>query len=398
MDFMKYVGFACIISCLLTYPEASFIHKDEHGNLHIATTNNSQRIYINGQEALTANHFKVWNDQFHSRFASEAFSFDNKPWKWMGAVLAPSGNIYAMPMAAEDILEINTTAHSVVYHSIKNETQKEEWSGAILVGSDRIYSMPYGSNSVMMFSEQTKSTTFYEIPKPQETLSQLWFGGVLADNKCIYGIPFRAKDVLVFNTTDDSMYYIEIHELLGHYLWRGGVKGPNGKIYGIPSDAHHILVIDPSSNSTELISLDNHADDNGPLSYGKFKWAGGILAANGMIYGIPDRSNSVLIINPFTNEFDVDTLSNISETALKGHWHDAVIDSQGRIFCLPWRDSRVIVIDTKSNTYSLSKSIEGFPDNDLKWGSGALGRDGKIYGIPAKTRSILVLDPAFYFS
>ena len=72
-----------------------------------------------------------------------------------------------------------------------------------------------------------------------------------------------------------------------HSAWHGGVLAPNGLIYGIPSSATAVLVLDPAANATTLIS---------GLPVGIRKWSGGVLTGNGRVYGIPYQSTSVLVI------------------------------------------------------------------------------------------------------
>jgi hypothetical protein len=68
------------------------------------------------------------------------------------------------------------------------------------------------------------------------------------------------------------------------------VLGQNGLIYCIPDRQDRVLVIDPSTETTFWISSPNlTTDDN--------KWAGGVLAPNGIIYGVPWESLSVLQIS-----------------------------------------------------------------------------------------------------
>ena len=68
------------------------------------------------------------------------------------------------------------------------------------------------------------------------------------------------------------------------YKWAGGVLAPNGKIYGIPHNSSSVLEIDPVSRIAKTFG-----------SYtGSTNWIGGILAPNGNIYGIPHNATSVL--------------------------------------------------------------------------------------------------------
>ena len=60
-----------------------------------------------------------------------------------------------------------------------------------------------------------------------------------------------------------------------------------------------VLKIDPVTDTATTI---------GSLS-GTYKWAGGILAPNGMVYGIPYNSTTVLKIDMgLASPFDVDVL------------------------------------------------------------------------------------------
>jgi hypothetical protein len=73
--------------------------------------------------------------------------------------------------------------------------------------------------------------------------------------------------------------------LSGTSKWIGGVLAPNGMIYGIPLNSTTVLKIDPTGDTATTF---------GSLSSGTSKWAGGVLAPNGMIYGIPINSTTVL--------------------------------------------------------------------------------------------------------
>jgi hypothetical protein len=78
--------------------------------------------------------------------------------------------------------------------------------------------------------------------------------------------------------------------LTGTGKWAGGVLAPNGKIYGIPSDATSVLIIDPTTNTADTTTI------TGLTGIGK--WVGGVLAPNGKIYGIPWGISYALILDP----------------------------------------------------------------------------------------------------
>ncbi len=74
--------------------------------------------------------------------------------------------------------------------------------------------------------------------------------------------------------------------------WLGGVLGPDGKIYGIPNSSTDILIIDPAAGTATRSAMGASLSDT-------YKWRGGVLGPDGKIYGIPFNSADILII-PFT--------------------------------------------------------------------------------------------------
>jgi hypothetical protein len=69
------------------------------------------------------------------------------------------------------------------------------------------------------------------------------------------------------------------------------VLAGNGLIYGIPFNSASVLVIDPIARTTSTF---------GSLGTATYKWRGGVLAGNGAIFGIPSNSASVLVIDGIT--------------------------------------------------------------------------------------------------
>jgi hypothetical protein len=126
----------------------------------------------------------------------------------------------------------------------------------------------------------------------------------------------------------------------GTRKWGFGVLASNGRIYCLPMGAHHVLCIDPSPTTAEGKPTTSLVGDN----YGNndFKWGSGIVALNGMIYGIPCHATQVLQINPFTG-------------------------------------STALISDD-------------FGPSESKWGIGILAKDEKIYAIPCNARQVPQID------
>lgn len=97
--------------------------------------------------------------------------------------------------------------------------------------------------------------------------------------------------------------------------WAGGTLAPNGLIYGMPRNSDDVLVIDPNTNAATTIPTG---------TTGGLKWSGGVLASNGMIYAIPQNSNDVLVIDPNTNTASTIPTGTASTRKWRGsglQWH-----------------------------------------------------------------------------
>ena len=79
----------------------------------------------------------------------------------------------------------------------------------------------------------------------------------------------------------------EIDGIDGLSKYLGGTLAPNGMIYGIPRDSTSILKINPEDDTVTTF---------GSVSTGANKYYGGTLAPNSVIYGIPFNSTSILKI------------------------------------------------------------------------------------------------------
>ena len=130
---------------------------------------------------------------------------------------------------------------------------------------------------------------------------------------------------------------------------------------------------------------------------GTHKWAGGVLAPDGRIFGVPFSATSVLIINPATNTLDTTTITGLPSDQLK--WHDGVLsrhnnnNNNNAIYCFPSNHDSVLKIDPSTNTADWS-SITGVGGGALKFRSGVVGNNGLVYGIPYVSDFVLIVDPA----
>jgi len=137
--------------------------------------------------------------------------------------------------------------------------------------------------------------------------------------------------------------------LTGTIKWAGGVLAPNGKIYGIPFNSTDILIIDPVAGTATRSNM-------GATLTGTNKWAGGVLAPNGKIYGIPNYSSNILIIDPVAGTA---TRSNMGASLPDTNtWAGGVLAPNGKIYGMPIETTNILQITPELNTSAVNIPIE----------------------------------------
>ena len=184
---------------------------------------------------------------------------------------------------------------------------------------------------------------------------------------------------------DSYAHLLPSEPLAGQDKWLGGVLGADGCVYGVPGHARHVLQIDPANDAVRLI---------GDPLVGKFKWLRGNAHPDGSIYCIPCHAETVLKIDCTTAP---PTLSEIGGP-LPGEWkwHGGVLSPHdGCIYGIPQFAETVLRIDPATqSTSEIGGPFPGAsPTGKHKWYGGLLGGDGCIYGIPQCATSVLKIDP-----
>jgi hypothetical protein len=113
--------------------------------------------------------------------------------------------------------------------------------------------------------------------------------------------------------------------LAGSTKWWGGVLAPNGMIYGMPFSSTSVLKIDPTTDTAMVVSA---------VTAGK---VGGVLAPNGIIYGSPAGSATVLRIDPTADL--AAALDNLSGT---NKWYGGVLAPNGFMYGIPYASTTVL--------------------------------------------------------
>ena len=173
--------------------------------------------------------------------------------------------------------------------------------------------------------------------------------------------------------------------LAGQDKWLGGVLGADGCVYGVPGHAKHVLKLDPVTAKVSLVG--------GPYQ-GKYKWLRGATAPDGCIYCIPCHADKVLKIDCTTGESVCTEIGDPMPGQWK--WHGGVLSPHdGCIYGIPQFAETVLVINPATQAVTtLGGPFPGAsPTGKHKWYGGLLGGDGCIYGIPQCAVSVLKIDP-----
>ena len=197
-------------------------------------------------------------------------------------------------------------------------------------------------------------------------------------------------------TPHPALRYLEPSPpLVGQSLYLGGENGPDGLIYCIPGHATRVLQINPSTD--ECVQI-------GPEFVGKFKWLRGIRA-NGIVYGLPCNSPSVLRIDARNSEKAVE----ITTLDLPYHTLDDHAEEQERQRTIPWKYHGGSISPIDDCIYCIPQSATQVlrinPQTDectfvgpklpgkYKWYGGVVGVDGAIYGTPHNSHAVLRICP-----
>ena len=109
----------------------------------------------------------------------------------------------------------------------------------------------------------------------------------------------------------------------------------------------------------------------------------GNLTVNGTVSAYLDTSLNSLPEN------NISFFGNFSDDTNK--WFGGVLAPNGKIYGIPSNSTSVLIIDPVTNTVDTT-TITGLTGSN-KWRGGVLAPNGKIYGIPYNNSSVLIIDP-----
>lgn len=296
--------------------------------------------------------------------------------QYFSGCLGVDGNIYAMPFWSNYILKIDPNTEII--------TEEEKFipdfpgyiggniSASIALNDGRICGIPYYKDRVIFYDPKTKEYT------ESNQINGLWAGGSLASDGKIYCPGIRSKRTLVIDLvagTASTSVFPPIgtadDPLANPSNWAGGVLAPNGKIYGVPFGATNVLEIDPVAGIQTTF---------GSLSSDNSKWYGGVLAPNGKIYCTPNASTSILKIDPVARTATTfgNTLSVISSSE---DIYGGIVGADGKIYYTLYNSNKILRLDPDTEQLSVYHTMSDY----ASFGAAVLAPNGNIYGIPAGT-------------
>jgi len=268
-----------------------------------------------------------------------------------------------------------------------------------------IYGVPANSKAILALVPNWRGRyklTTIALPESIRGQKMKWLRGIITKEGYLWAIPSWATHVLCVDlaawrgrrpvTENGVVQLIPLPEQHERSEWQWHGAGQVGKfLYCIPSNAKYVLKVDTAAKTTSLLPIDATGYSSYDPSLAN-KWYGGIVGADGCVYGIPYRAPAVLRI-----EENRASLIGPEYGVARYLWHGG-IQVNGKIYAHPSHADTVLVIDTTSgapNVYELMidrQQGEG-GSQTYKWLGGSVGADGTTIYCPAcDTTAVLRID------
>jgi len=166
----------------------------------------------------------------------------------------------------------------------------------------------------------------------------------------------------------------------GDFKWAGGVLGHDGLLYGIPDRSRKVMIFNPKLNETKVTGQDLGSD--------RKKWWGGVVDSDGIIYGVPHNANSILRYDPIQGRSTL-----IAEEhpllASKFKFNGGVLGKDHQIYFMPSGAHKILKFDPTNEDDPLIEIGSDLGDTPDKFFGGVVGPDGNVYGIPIVENRVL---------
>lgn len=285
-----------------------------------------------------------------------------------------------------------------------NDKSGDDYNVLIKVNNDLLWSyQQYTFKGYNMFIQNSITNTTPALPLSG---SRPLHHPCLAPNGKIYSMPYGGSPYYcIINTYNDTVTLKT--SLLGTSSSGGSVCAYNGKIYSPSFSVANIRVIDTINGDNEYL-----------LTCERGGWFGCCLSTNGKIYCVPADfyvvdGPKVMVIDPRNDSITYITVSGINypvTDSLTGGignacgddvWYGGILAPNGKIYCMPSRGTSILVIDPFTESAQCDiPGLDGFATSTSpggqagKFSSGVLASNGKIYGLPyVATSNVIQIDP-----
>lgn len=263
------------------------------------------------------------------------------PSKWSeGIVAAGSGNIYAVPYSARAVLKVGVITDEVSMLGDLGDAMGK-WGACISAMDGAIYGIPASAESVLRIDPMTDTVETFGALGPG---GQKWSRPVTTSGGAfIVALPDAAPNVLRIDPrarTAEAIGFVGG----GGLKWSFGAGSPliGRAVYAVPFLADEILRVDAAAGAVTELPLGGHA----LAAEGTGKWAGGLQAPSGVIYGVPDGASAVVKIDPSSG-----AVAFMGRLGLGvGKWRAAALSRSGDIYAVPGTAEGVLKIDVQTDT------------------------------------------------
>lgn len=157
-----------------------------------------------------------------------------------------------------------------------------------------------------MLQNNTGVTPSAEFKSSSAFGDKQYCGGICANNK-IYFCPNTADNIMVYDIENDYIYFIGSG--LGTFPFKyTGMVNYNGFLYCIPRGVNTILQIDPQTDEVLKIELNTTYQEQTNGDYRDSHHYNGVLSENGYLY-LPPAYSSTKLLKINMNTFDHEELS-----------------------------------------------------------------------------------------
>lgn len=315
--------------------------------------------------------------------------------KWLRAVKDPkTGALYGLPCHADAVLKIVPGDAPTITTIGEGKCGTGPWKfhGGVYSPHDGcIYCIPQFAERVLKIDPSTDECTLIGGPFPGRNK---WYGGLMGLDGRIYGVPQNHRSVLRIDPMNGGAC-----ELFGEYpdggwKWHGGAVGHEGNIYGIPAHADTVLKIVPG-DVPELTEIGANLRTGKHRSDGKYKYLGGVLGRDRRLYFIPSDADHVLQIDTETDVVREIGGSLEGERIVQNKWQNGFVSGDGVIWGIPLKSETVLTVRTFSDRAAepIVETVGGPFGGLNKWEGGVMSADGRMYCMPLNHKEVLEIDP-----